>query len=46
MALIGDATTETRPPEGILRFSAELRRSLAEKIEPDLFDDAPLVRSA
>ncbi|MEA2960539.1 MAG: esterase [Alphaproteobacteria bacterium] len=32
-----------RPLSGVLRFSAELRRSLAGKIEPDLFYGGPLV---
>jgi pimeloyl-ACP methyl ester carboxylesterase len=35
-----------RPLPGVLRFSSELRRSLAGKIEPDMFYDAPLAKSA
>jgi hypothetical protein len=35
-----------RPLPGALRFSAELRRDLAGKIEPDLFHDEPLLNPA
>jgi putative SOS response-associated peptidase YedK len=35
-----------RPLPGVLRFSAELRRDLAGKIEPDLFHDTRPAASA